>query len=330
MRRLLIIAVAIGLPTAIVVFAFVANFLFAKFDAPGPLTEDKIVVVPRGAGLAAIAEQLERDGVIADSLLFRLGVRYEGRQRALKAGEYSFAAGISMRGAMDLMESGDTVVRRVTFPEGMTSTELIALLNAAEGLNGEIVEVPPEGALLPETYHFSLDDSREDLLQRMIEARTEVLTELWNTRAEGLPLATPEEALILASIVEEETGLPEERPLVAGVFVNRLRKGMPLQSDPTVAYGITNGKTELGRALTRKDLKTPSAYNTYTIRGLPPGPIANPGRASIEAVLQPVATEYLYFVADGTGGHAFAKTLAEHNRNVAKWRKVQRQKRQTE
>jgi len=191
-------------------------------------------------------------------------------------------------------------------------------------LVGEIDEVPPEGSLLPETYLFSRDDSRQAVLARMREAMQQTLAELWPKRREGLPLATPEEAVTLASIVEKETGVAAERPLVAGVFINRLKKKIPLQSDPTVIYGITLGKTELDRPLSRKDLKTATPYNTYTIQGLPPGPIANPGRDALQAVMAPTETDYIYFVADGSGGHAFAKTLEEHNRNVAKWRKFQK------
>ncbi|MGF1609369.1 MAG: endolytic transglycosylase MltG [Kiloniellales bacterium] len=328
MRRRLLIGSALLLPTLLVALGIAAHLLLKSFEAPGPLADERVVVVPRGSGLAAIAQKLEEAGVVSNALMFRLGVRIEGAARTLKAGEYSFPAAVSMRGAMELLQSGKTVIRRITFPEGLTSVELIALLNAADGLSGAITEVPAEGALLPDTYHYSLDDPRAAILERMLVGRDEVLAALWPQRAEGLPIATPEEALVLASIVEKETGVADERPLVAGVFVNRLRKGMLLQSDPTVVYGITEGSGPLGRALTRQDLQTPSPYNTYAIKGLPPGPIANPGRAALEAVLNPVETDYLYFVADGSGGHAFARTLDEHNRNVAKWRKLQRQRSQ--
>lgn len=328
MRRLLLVGVVLALPTLIAAVGIVAYVILNTFERPGPLAEETVVLVPPGTGLSGIAGHLEQADVIEDARIFEIVVRVEGTARSLKAGEYSFPAAVSMRGAMELLQSGRTVVRRITLPEGLTSHELVALLNAADGLAGEIATVPPEGALLPETYHYSRDDRRDDILARMTEARDRVLDELWAQRAEGLPIATPEEAVVLASIVEKETGVAEERPLVAGVFVNRLRKGMPLQSDPTVIYGITKGAAPLGRQLIRKDLKTPSPYNTYTIKGLPPGPIANPGRAALAAVLNPAETEYLYFVADGSGGHAFARTLQEHNRNVAKWRKIQRQQRQ--
>ncbi len=314
--------------TAVVILAIAAGVIWEKgrerFERPGPLSAESIVNIPAGSGLEAIGQLLEREGVIEDQRVFRVGVRLLGQARSLKAGEYAFPPAVSMRGAADILAQGVTVVRRLTVAEGLTSREAVALIEAAEGLEGKVETLPPEGSLLPETYHYRRGDSRQALVDRMRSARDDLLAELWDTRAEQLPIKTPEEALVLASIVEKETGVPEERGLVAGVFVNRLRKGMRLQSDPTVTYGITLGQRPLGRSLTRKDLKKPSAYNTYVIKALPPGPIANVGRAALEAVLNPVKTSYLYFVADGTGGHAFAKTLKEHNRNVAKWRKIKR------
>lgn len=314
--------------TSVVILAIAASVLWVqgreRFERPGPLPAETIVNIPTGSGLDAIALMLEQEGVIEDQRIFRVGVRLLGQARSLKAGEYAFPSQVSMRGAADILAQGVTVVRRITIAEGLTSAEAVALIQAADGLEGSIEELPPEGSLLPETYHYRRGDSRQAVVERMRAAREKLLTELWASRAEKLPIKTPEEALVLASIVEKETGVAEERGLVAGVFVNRLRKGMRLQSDPTVTYGITLGQRPLGRNLTRKDLKKPSAYNTYVIKGLPPGPIANVGRAALEAVLNPVKTKYLYFVADGTGGHAFAKTLKEHNRNVAKWRKIQR------
>lgn len=296
-------------------------YLQAQFRAPGPLTEETSFLVPRGAGLDAISADLAAQGIIADADVFALGVRLFGEARSLQAGEFAMPPAASMEEVAALIASGKTVVHRVTVPEGLTSVEIVTLLNDAEILEGSLSSTPAEGSLLPETYHFSRGDSREALLQRMQDSMRSAIDDVWSRRVDGLPIATPEEAVILASIVERETGVDEERPLVAGVFINRLRKGMPLQSDPTVIYGITLGKAPLGRLLTRKDLATPTPYNTYQIPALPPAPIANPGRASLEAVVNPATTEYIYFVADGTGGHAFAKTLAEHNRNVAKWRK---------
>jgi UPF0755 protein len=320
MRRLGIIA-AVAVAFVAVAAGGLWVYLQQQFEAPGPLQQEAVVIVPRGAGLVAIADDLAAAGVIADPDIFALGVRLFADARALRAGEYAFAPGSSMKEAAELLASGRTVVHRLTVPEGLTSVEVVALLQAAEPLDGEIATVPPDGALLPETYHFHRGDSREAVLERMRQSMSEALAELWEQRAGNLPLQSQEEALILASIVEKETGVDSERALVAGVFVNRLHKGMPLQSDPTVVYGITEGKAPLGRSLTRQDLAEPTPYNTYQIAGLPPGPIANPGRAALAAAVNPTATEYLYFVAAGDGGHAFAKTLAEHNSNVAKWRK---------
>jgi len=293
-----------------------------RFERPGPLPEDRVVYIAPGSGLSAIVAELEAAGVIAEPLIFRLGTRALGDSRRLQAGEYLFPAGISMREAVALLVSGKTIVHRLTLPEGILSAEAAILIAEAEPLVGELAAVPPEGSLLPETYHFARGDRRSDLVARMQAARDEALAELWPARSGDLPFSTQEDAVILASIVEKETAVAEERPLVASVFVNRLRKGMRLQSDPTVVYGLTDGKGPLGRDLTRADLQAPTPYNTYLIDGLPPGPIANPGLASLAAVLDPAESEYLYFVADGSGGHAFAKTLAEHNRNVAKWRKI--------
>lgn len=324
-----------GIAVAVVVLLLLAAggawvYLQQQFEAPGPLTEETIVIVPRGAGLVTIAGDLAEAGVVSDPRVFALGVRLFADATALQAGEYAFPPGSSMQEAAALIASGQTVVHRLTVPEGLASFEVVALLQEAEALEGDIGEVPPDGSLLPETYHFHRGDARAELLARMRQSMDKALAEIWAGRAEDLPLDSPEEAVILASIVEKETGVDDERALVAGVFVNRLKKGMPLQSDPTVVYGITEGKVPLGRALTRQDLAQPSPYNTYQINGLPPGPIANPGRAALEAAVRPATTDYLYFVAAGDGGHAFAKNLAEHNRNVAKWRRHLRSlKRQT-
>lgn len=293
------------------------------FDAPGPLADDKVLSIAKGSGLADISASLEEEGVVASAWLFQQGVRLQGGARDLKAGEYKFPAGVTMRGAMEILRGGKAVHYALTLPEGLTSSEAVALVAAADAMKGRVTKVPPEGSLLPETYHYSRDETRQSLIERMESAARDTLAELWETRQADLPIETPEQALILASIVEKETGLADERPLVASVFINRLRKGMRLQSDPTVVYGITEGKAPLGRALTRADLKQPTPYNTYRIDGLPPTPIANPGRASITAVLQPAESDYIFFVADGTGGHAFARTLDEHNANVAEWRRIQ-------
>ena len=298
---------------------------YAAFTRPGKLDQPAIVYIEPGSGLRGIAETLHGKGVVEDPLVFRAGVRIVGLATKLRAGEYSFPARVSPLEAAKILESGETVLRRVTFAEGLTTAEIISQLMAVEGLEGLIDRAVAEGALLPETYYFSYGDRRVDIVNRMEQAMRDTLAELWPRRAGDLPLDTPDEAVILASIVEKETGVAAERPRVAGVFVNRLKRAMRLQSDPTVVYGITKGAGPLGRRLTRADLRKETPYNTYVIGGLPPGPIANPGRAAIEAVMQPAQTDELYFVADGTGGHVFSTTLQEHNRNVRKWRKIRDQ-----
>lgn len=308
-----------------------AGWFVWTFRAPGPLESEVLVEVPRGAGLHGIADRLAEAGVIDDPRLFAFGVWLYGRADELRAGEYAFPAGVSAEGAMALLVEGRTVSHALTVPEGLTSAEIVALLREDDRLTGEIAEVPPEGALLPETYHFRRGDARADLLERMVAAMDDAVAALWEEREEGLPLATPEEAVVLASIIEKETGVPGERPTVASVFINRLERGMPLQSDPTVIYALTQGAGPLGRPLLRSDIEqTESPYNTYRTGGLPPGPIANPGRAAIAAALGPAETEYLYFVADGTGGHAFARTLEEHQQNVWQWRRIRDQQGQAQ
>jgi UPF0755 protein len=294
-----------------------------SFREPGPLEAEAVVEVPRGAGLRGIADRLADAGVIDDPRLFTFGAWLYGRADDLRAGEYAFPPHVSAEGAMALLVQGRTVSYAVTVPEGLTSAEIVTLLREDDRLTGEVAEVPPEGALLPETYHFRRGDTREDLLDRMADAMDDAVAALWAERAEGVPLASPEEAVVLASIIEKETGVPDERDTVASVFINRLDRGMPLQSDPTVIYALTQGAGPLGRPLLRSDIEqTDSPYNTYRVDGLPPGPIANPGRAAIAAALNPAETEYLYFVADGTGGHAFARTFEEHRQNVRRWRRV--------
>ncbi|MGB0498305.1 MAG: endolytic transglycosylase MltG [Rubricella sp.] len=298
----------------------------SQFTAEGPLEEPVIVTVERGATLDDVTEEMLRVGAIENAEIFRIGARYRGDDRRLRFGEYEVPAGASMAQILDLVVSGRSIQYFVTVPEGLTSWEVVQLLNADERLTGELTEVPPEGSLAPDTYSFERNATRASIIERMGEAQEEILAEAWANRAEGLPLESPEEALILASIIEKETGVAEERLTVASVFVNRLNRGMRLQTDPTVIYGITLGQGPLGRGLRRSELDTPTPYNTYTIDGLPPTPIANPGRASIEAAVNPGDTPYIFFVADGTGGHAFAVTLDEHNRNVARWREIERQR----
>tara|TARA_B100000315_G_scaffold257793_2_gene307836 strand:+ start:4196 stop:5182 length:987 start_codon:yes stop_codon:yes gene_type:complete len=297
---------------------------YTEFVRPGPLAAEKIIVIPRGVGIERIAILLARHNVIKVPIVLSMAARTVAADKALQAGEFAFPKAVSPRDVLEILQSGKQVVRRLTVAEGLTSAEILDRLKKTEGLSGGVTLRVQEGELLPETYHFSFGDTRNTLVKRMQGGMQKELAILWSRRSPNLPFSTQEEAVILASIVEKETGRAAERARVAGVFVNRLRLNMRLQSDPTVVYGLTKGLREMGRALTRKDLKIPSPYNTYLNKGLPPGPIANPGRASLEAVLHPADTGELYFVADGSGGHAFARNLTEHNRNVAKWRKLQK------
>lgn len=310
---------------AVAVIGGLGAYMFLQ---PGPLEEKKLVHIKSGMGVSAIAQLLEQENVISHDLVFNIAARATENNGFLKAGEYEFPPQISMAEAMTKIREGDVFDRKITIPEGLTSYQVVKLLEAREDLEGDIKEIPAEGTLLPETYHFVSGETRAQKIVKMQEATQKILDEAWENRQEGLPLKTKEEALVLASIIEKETSVPEERRRVAGVFINRLKKGMLLQTDPTVIYAITKGKIQnegrgpLGRRLLRKDLQIDSPYNTYKYAGLPPGPIANPGKASIEAALNPEEHDYIFFVADGTGGHAFGKTLKEHNANVAKWRRI--------
>jgi len=303
-------------------------FVSNQLKSSGPLKNESFYTVERGAGLRTIAAQLEGQGLVSNEFIFMAGVMLQGKQSALQAGEYQFEAGISPNAIIHKLSNGSVLRRVVTIPEGLTSWQIVQRLNKVEDLSGEITTIPPEGTLLPETYDYQRKQDRQALVTRMQGAMDTAIKQLWDTRQNDLPLKTIEEALVLASIVEKETGTPDERKRVAGVFINRLRKGIALQTDPTVIYALTkgrpknDGKGPLGRRLLRKDLKYDSPYNTYIYPGLPPGPIANPGYEALAATLNPETHDYIFFVADGTGGHAFAKTLAGHNRNVAKWRKV--------
>lgn len=322
MRRAILSTFLVVLLAGGLVLAGLAYYGYQTFKAPALTSEETLVLIPRGSSLDDIAEVLTESGVISDPMVFGVAARLSEKARRLKAGEYAIPAGASMEAVLVILESGETIARSLTVPEGLTSVEIVRLIEEAPALIGAVTDVPPQGSLLPETYHYSFGDDRAALLQRMSEAMERTLGELWTQRQEGLPLDSPQEALALASIVEKETGIVDERPLVASVFINRLRRGMPLQSDPTVIFALTEGKAPLGRALTRRDWRVEHPYNTYVIPALPPGPIANPGRAAIAAVLQPAESDYLYFVAAGDGGHAFAKTLRQHNRNVRQWRRI--------
>ncbi|MGI9386101.1 MAG: endolytic transglycosylase MltG [Methyloligellaceae bacterium] len=302
-----------------------------RFDEPGPLAHSTVVVIPRGESTSAIAARLEQEGIISDRRIFMASIRYfqfrssKKLKAGIKAGEYEIRNQASMRDVLDALIDGRVVPHKVSIPEGLTSAQIVARLQNAPILTGEISAVPPEGSLLPDTYLITRGSSRQDLLARMQSAQKKFIKKLWPTRAPNLPFKTVEEALVLASIVEKETGRSDERRQIAGVFVNRLRRNIRLQSDPTIIYGITAGKGPLRRPILRSEINKVTPYNTYQIDGLPPTPIANPGRASIEAVLSPESTPNLYFVADGSGGHVFAKSLKEHNKNVAKWRVVERE-----
>jgi UPF0755 protein len=322
MRRLLV-RIAIGVAVLVTLVASIALWGVGRIKAPGSLPVEAAVVIPRGSSVESISVLLDEAGVIDNPSLFALTVKMTGAHRSLRAGEYAFPAAVSLEEVVRILKSGRTVVRRFTVPEGLTSAQILDLLREEPSLSGEIKDSLPEGALLPETYHYAYGDSRADLLKRMQTSMKQAMAEVWEHRAPNLPLKSLQEALVLASIIEKETAVREERARVAGVFVNRLEANMRLQSDPTVVYALTDGAGPLGRPLTRADWKLDSPYNTYAVEGLPPGPIANPGKASIEAAVNPERHDYLYFVADGTGGHAFAKTLAEHNRNVALWREAQ-------
>jgi UPF0755 protein len=314
---------------AAIAAAGAAAWLKYEVGKPGPLAAPAVVTIERGMGTEAISRRLAEAGAVANPTLFMAGVtadRFTGGGGTLKAGEYEIPAGASVAQIVGILESGKSIVHKLTIPEGLTSRQILDRVAANEVLVDAAPADVPEGALLPDTYVFQRGTTREGLVSEMRKAHDDVLAELWAKRAPDLPIDSMEEAVILASIVEKETGVAAERPRVAAVFINRLRKGMRLQSDPTIIYGIVGGAGRLERPLTRSDIARKTAYNTYQIDGLPPTPIANPGRASLEAVLNPLTTDELYFVADGTGGHAFAATLAEHNANVRKWRQIEAQR----
>ena len=296
-----------------------------EFDGPGPSTTTTNFMVRPNTGVAEIADQLERRGLISDSRIFRLGVRAYDHDSGLKAGEYEIKAGASMRDIMELLESGKSVLASLTIPEGLTVEQAFRRIAEHEALTGDMpAEIPPEGSLIADTQRFTRGATRQQIIDKMLADQKRLVENIWKRRVSGLPLADINEFVTLASIVEKETGIADERSRVAAVFINRLNKGMRLQSDPTILYGLFGGKGRpADRPIYQSDIDKPTPYNTYVINGLPPGPIANPGRESLEAVANPSKTKDLYFVADGTGGHVFAATLEEHNENVARWRAVQ-------
>jgi UPF0755 protein len=318
--------------------ALFAFFYFSSaIGRPGPHDEARAFVVERGASGAAIAAKLESEGLINDALLFRIANRLRGGA-ALQAGEYQIPARASVEQIVDLMTTGSALQHAITFPEGITIAAAMSILEESDVLSGDMPEAPPEGSILPDTYHVERGMTRAALLQQMRDARDEAVTEIWAARQPNLPLATPEELVTLASIVERETAVASERPLVAAVFINRLRRPMRLETDPTIIYGVClrhPGRCRDGRlvdaqgnrrVIRQSEIDMNTGYNTYRIDGLPPTPIANPGRAALEATANPAPSNALFFVADGTGGHVFASTLAEHQANVARWREIEAQR----
>lgn len=310
----------------------VLRYVDHSYTAPGPLASDTRFTVPAGTGLSRLAGSLEADGFIESATMLKVKGRLLDIGGGIKTGEYTIPAQASVKDIIDIISSGKTVLYPVTAPEGLTTAQILRVIAASDHLSGEITLSPGEGTLLPETYMTPRGMSRDAVIKTMMRAQTELLDTLWENRQEGLPIVSKEEAVILASIVEKETGIGGERGEVAGVFTNRLRKGMRLQSDPTIIYGISKGEILTGRdgkqrGLRRSEIDRKTPWNTYQIDRLPVTPICNPGAEALAAVLNPSMTQNLYFVADGTGGHAFATTLAGHNANVAKWRKIERERR---
>jgi UPF0755 protein len=314
---LLVVCVAGGL-------ALVAGY--KRIQEPGPLSTDKVLFIAPGTDVPEIIAQLEREGVIDSPMMMNAVLVIEGNRSKLKAGEYLFREHASLRDVMDTLINGRQVLHAITIPEGLTSEQVVQRLRDSDVLSGDVREPPREGTLLPETYKVVRGSSRSGLIRTMQDDHKKLVDQIWSRRAADLPIRTPYELVTLASIVEKETGKADERPHVASVFVNRLHKRMRLQSDPTIVYGLVGGTGTLGRGILRSEIDKPTAYNTYTIDGLPPGPIANPGRAALEAVANPSRTQDLYFVADGTGGHVFAETLVQHAANVARWRQIEKDK----
>ena len=307
------------------------NFMKYRYVRSGPLTEPVVFAVPEGAGLSSLANKLEEDGLIDSAVMLKLNAKLTGIGGALKTGEYEVEAGASMKDVIDVFESGKTTLYPITLPEGLTSAQLMRIIAASKTLSGEMPATPPEGSLLPETYMHPRGMSRKALVAKMQAAQTDLVNSLWDLRQPNLPFSTKAEAINLASVVEKETGGLHDSDKVAGVFTNRLRMGMRLQSDPTIIYGISQGEILRGRdgkqrGLRRSEIDRLTEWNTYQIDGLPKTPICNPGTEAIKAVLNPATTDALFFVADGEGGHVFSKTYAEHNRNVAKWRVIERKR----
>ncbi|MBL4766235.1 MAG: endolytic transglycosylase MltG [Rhodobacteraceae bacterium] len=318
--------VMISLLTVLMAFGMISySFLKYRYIGDGPLEREAVFEIHKGTGLSQIAAKLSREGVIHSKNTFKIFAKIDGGETSLKAGEYAIPAQASMRDVYEILQAGQAILYPVTIAEGLTSAQIVRLIAGNDKIAGSTPIVPPEGVLLPETYMLPKSMTKVQLIAKMQTAQTELLDALWADRADNLPIKTKRDALILASIVEKETGQSSERERVAGVFINRLNKGMRLESDPTIIYGLTGGE-KLGRGLRRSEIDRKTDWNTYQISGLPKTPICNPGRAAIAAVLNPAQTNEIFFVADGTGGHVFSTTLRDHINNVNKWRKVERQR----
>ena len=305
------------------------SYLQKAFTAEGPSSAEQVFAVPRGAGVSVIASKLQKEGLLGSADMFKLMVKIEGQETGLKAGEYAIPAGANMRSIYKTLTEGKAILYPFTAPEGLTSAQIMRAMGSVETLIDDAPDMPAEGTLLPETYLTPRGMTRSALLKKMSDAQVKFVNEAWKNRAPNLPITSIEEAIILASVVEKETGVTSERDKVAGVFTNRLRRGMRLESDPTIIYGISQGEP-LGRGLRRSEIDRKTDWNTYQIPRLPKTPICNPGKDAILAVLNPGETEYIFFVADGTGGHAFAKNLSGHLRNVKKWRAIERKRKQAQ
>ncbi|HEY4114540.1 MAG TPA: endolytic transglycosylase MltG [Rhizomicrobium sp.] len=320
MRRFFLFIVVLALVGAGAFYGEQWNFF--RPGPPAPKGNGTVVLINPGEHSATIAASLQNAGVIRNAGLFRLGARLRGEQSALKAGEYAIPSGASMADVMGILIAGKSIEHKLTAAEGLTSDMIYELVVKDPVLTGSAGPEPAEGSLLPETYVFTREMTRAHMLALMHQAQGKLIAKLWPSRAANLPFRTPEQAVTLASIVEKETAIPDERPHIAAVFINRLRLGMKLQSDPTIIYGITRGYP-LGRGIRESELEAATPYNTYVIDGLPPTPICNPGKASIAAVLQPEKSDDLYFVANGSGGHVFTASISEHEKNVARWRHIE-------
>lgn len=335
-RRVLgaVVRVISGILTTLLVMMGVLGGLgflvYNQFERPGPLELTRTVAIPKGEGRIEVAARLEREGVIANRWAFvaahlMQGINGQRKSYDIKAGEYEIRKGASMQQVLQTLMDGKSVLSKLTVPEGLTSHQIVERVKADHDLTGELTVVPLEGSLMPETYRFSKGMARSDILERMQMAQQKMLATLWEKRQPGLPFETVEQALVMASIVEKETGRSDERDRVAAVFINRLRKGMPLQSDPTILYGLYGGAVQWGKPILRSEIDSKTPHNTYQVRGLPPTPICNPGRSAIEATLNPAKTADLYFVADGQGGHTFSENLKDHNAAVQAWRKHEKE-----